>query len=91
MAAITYLPLHVKSVPSPPNTCAHISLCAGAPQDGETYNETVYFIAGIDEESNQTISEFLQTELTAGANPAVGLSLVHVILHQLLGAIDVYR
>ena len=61
------------------------------PNDGEVYNETVYFINGIEEGSNETNIDFVQQQLNAGANPAIALAYIHVAAHQLLGAIYSYR
>lgn len=63
---------------------------AGQAANGEVYNETVYFIASI-YEGELSLADFIQQQLDAGANPALALSLVHVALHELLGAIETYR
>lgn len=65
---------------------------AGIPGDGEHFNETVYFAAGVEDEApDETILNAVQTQLDAGANPGLGLAALHVVLHEMLGAIYAYE
>lgn len=65
---------------------------AGGSGNASIFNETVVFANGLLEEgSTQVIVDFTQAQLDEGANPALGLAMVHVILHELLGAIYTYR
>ncbi|KAK9789914.1 hypothetical protein WJX73_000495 [Symbiochloris irregularis] len=64
----------------------------GRAADGEVFNETVYFAAGVEADAaNETILNTVQTQLEAGANPGLGLTALHVVLHEMLGAIYAYE
>lgn len=64
---------------------------AGQPNNGDVFNETVAFVAAIDEYSDQTLLAFVDQQLQAGGNPAVAAALLDVALHEMLGAIAAYR
>lgn len=75
-----------------PNVEKRAIVAAGRAADGEVFNETVYFAAGVEEDAaNETILNTVQTQLDAGANPGLGLTALHVVLHEMLGAIYAYE
>ena len=67
-------------------------MLAGGPGNASIFNQTVVFTSGMLEPgSTEDIVSFTQEQLDAGANPALGLAMAHVVLHELLGAVHTYR
>lgn len=60
--------------------------------DGKVFNETIVFINGLLEPgSRKDIVEFTKAHVANGANRALALTMLHVVIHELLGAIYTYR
>lgn len=67
------------------------SLAAGDPANATIFNETIVFINGLLEpDSTEDIIDFTKGQLAAGASPALGLTMVHIVMHELKGAIHMY-
>ena len=67
-------------------------LHAGAAGNATIFNESVVFANGLLEAgSTEDVITFTQAQLHGGASPALALAMIHVVVHEMLGAIHTYR